>query len=359
MWNVDFDRTPFLVIWETTQACDLACKHCRASAIRGPIPGELTTDEGKRLIDQVADLGTPLLVLSGGDPATRPDLFDLIRHGKSKGLRVASIPAATPRLTLELVEKLRDAGLDQIAFSIDFPSPELHDTFRGSLGAFERTLQGIEWARKCGIPHQVNTCVWEESANHLEAMAELVQRLEVVFWEVFFLVPVGRGTGLRGLSAQQCEEMFEILIRAQGDGKFILKVTEAPHYRRFLRRRHERETGRAAHTPTGESIPLAHRGVNAGNGFAFVSHLGEVYPSGFLPISAGNVRKDSLSTVYRESPLFLSLRNPEQLKGRCGACAFRQMCGGSRSRAYALTGDWLETDPWCEYEPNGVGAFRA
>jgi radical SAM protein len=351
MKSVDFDLAPFLVIWETTQACDLACRHCRANAMPGPFPGELTTEEGFRLIDQVADMGTPLLVLSGGDPASRPDLFELIRHAKKRNLRVATVPAATPRLTRELIEKLKERGLDQVAFSLDFPSADKHDAFRGVPGAFDRTLQAVRWAHEAGVPPQINTCVWAESAPHLREMGELVQKLGIVFWEVFFLVPVGRGTLLQGLTPRQCEEMFEILrqVQAQAKGRFILKVTEAPHYRRYLRQHHDKEIGRAHHQS--ESVPLAHRGVNAGNGFLFVSHMGEVFPSGFLSMTAGNVRRGTLSEMYRNSPFFRSLRDPEQLLGKCGRCPFKVLCGGSRSRAFALTGNPLETDPWCAFEP--------
>jgi radical SAM protein len=349
---VDFDKAPFLVIWETTQACDLACRHCRACAIKGPIPGELDTSEGKWLIDQVSEMGTPLLVLSGGDPATRDDLTELVEYAKDRDLRVATVPAATPRLTEHLIDDLKTAGLDQIAFSLDFPRAQLHDAFRGAPGAFDRTLEAVSWAHKHGLPPQINTCVWAESASHLPEMAALVERLGIVFWEVFFLVPTGRGTGLPGLSAVACEEAFEVLRRVQEKKSFILKVTEAPHFRRYLMQHHEREHGRVKHAPAeGAPVALAHRGVNAGNGFLFVSHLGDIYPSGFLPLRAGNVREDSIADVYRDSALFRSLRDPKQLKGRCGACPFAAACGGSRSRAYALTGDYLASDPWCAYRP--------
>lgn len=365
---VDFDKTPFIVIWETTQACDLACKHCRANAIAGPIPGELTTKEGKKLIDEVADMGAPLMVLSGGDPATRDDLIELVKHGKKRGLRMATIPAATPRLTRDLIFRLKDAGLDQVAFSLDFPSAELHDAFRGVPGAFDKTLQGIAWAKEAGIPPQVNSCVWGGSSVYLQQMADLVEKLGVVFWEVFFLVPTGRGTDIAGLNATHCEELFEILMKAQNRQKYILKVTEAPHYRRFLAQRREEEHGRAApkHQASGPaakdgkgSMQMAHRGVNAGNGFVFISHLGGIFPSGFLPMSAGNVRERSLADAYRNSELFRDLRDVTKLKGRCGRCPFAENCGGSRSRAFALTGDWLETDPWCSYEPPQVGKDKA
>jgi radical SAM protein len=351
VWEVDFDRAPFLVIWETTQACDLACKHCRAQAMPGPIPGELSTEQGMDLIDQVAEMGTPLLVLSGGDPASRPDLIELIRHGKRIGLRVATIPAATPRLTQNLVDRLQQAGLDQIAFSLDFPDSALHDDFRGVEGAFDRTMQAVEWARARGLPIQINSCVWSESAARLDKMAELVESLGIAFWEVFFLVPVGRGAQVKGPGAAECEELFGLLHKVQSRNRFILKVTEAPHYRRYLAQRHDREVGRAKHHPGDGPVPLARRGVNAGNGFMFVSHRGELFPSGFLPLSGGNVRTSRLADVYRRHELFVSLRDPERLKGRCGRCPFRSMCGGSRSRAFALTGDWLGTDPMCSYQP--------
>lgn len=352
MWNVDFDRCPFLVIWETTQACDLACRHCRAAALPGPIPGELTLQEGKDLIDQVAWMGTPLLVLSGGDPAARPDLVDLVEHAKSRGLRVATIPAATPRLTRDLIRSLAGAGLDQIAFSLDFPRADLHDAFRGVPGAYARTLEAAAWARDAGLPVQINTCVWKESAVFLADMADRVRALGAVFWEVFFLVPMGRGAALEGLTARECEQAFEILRQAQERHAYIVKVTEAPHYRRYLAQRHQHERGRRpAHGPAAGGVPLAPRGVNAGQGFLFISHRGEIYPSGFLPISAGNVRRHRIADVYRTAALFTDLRNPDRLKGRCGRCEFRRWCGGSRSRAWALTGDWLGEDPWCAYEP--------
>jgi radical SAM protein len=362
---VDFARAPFLVIWETTQSCALVCRHCRASAQPGRDPRELTTEEGFRVIDEVAELGTPIMILSGGDPVNRPDLLDLIRHGKSRGLRMATIPAATDCLTRELVEGLKAAGLDQMAVSLDFPRSELHDGFRGVPGAFAKTMQAVAWAHEAGLPLQVNTTVCGDTAPYLEEMAEFVQKLGIVFWEVFFLVPMGRGSLLTGLSASECERLFEVIYRVQKKEGFIVKVTEAPHYRRHVAQRELREAGEPAR-PKGEvamparltvsegpghTVGLAPRGVNSGNGFLFVSHQGEIMPSGFLPIPVGTVRETSLAQAYREAPLFRQLRTPSLLKGRCGRCEFREICGGSRSRAYGLTGDPFETDPWCSYEP--------
>lgn len=363
--TVDFSVSPFLVIWETTRACALACRHCRASARPDRDPLELTTMEGLAVIDQVAALGTPLLVLTGGDPLNRPDLLHLIRHAKKQGLRVATIPAATERLTEAVVANLKAAGLDQMALSLDFPDAARHDAFRGEPGAFARTLAAAEWARTHDLPLQINTTVCGDTASSLEEMGTLVEALGVVFWEVFFLVPTGRGTELTGLTAGECERLFGVIDRVQRKSSFIVKVTEAPHYRRFVAQRERREAGVSPrpHGPAamplvltrsegpGHTVGLAPRGVNAGNGFLFISHQGEIFPSGFLPQSAGSVRSETLAHAYRHHELFVHLRRPTAFRGRCGRCEFAEICGGSRSRAFALTGDPLASDPWCAYEP--------
>jgi radical SAM protein len=359
-----FEEAPFLVIWETTQACGLACRHCRASARPYRDPEELTTAEGKRLVEDVARMGTPLLVFSGGDPVSRPDLTELIRHAKRQGLRAATIPAATERLTRDLVRDLRGSGLDQMALSLDYPRADLHDSFRGVPGAFARTMAAAGWAHESKLPLQINTTVCAETAPYLEDMAALVEELGVVFWEVFFLVPVGRGSVMSGLSPAECERLFDLIYRVQRERRFVVKVTEAPHYRRHVARRERSGQSRTApdggvrmpelltrSEGPGHSVGLAPRGVNAGNGFLFVSHRGELYPSGFLPLSVGNLRRVGIEQTYREAPLLVSLRDPRALKGRCGECEFAGICGGSRSRAYALTGDAFETDPWCAYWP--------
>jgi len=349
----DFERAPLLVIWETTQACGLACRHCRASARPWRDPGELTTDEGLRLVDAVADMGTPLLILSGGDPLNRSDLARFVGHGKARGLRMATIPAATEQLTYERLAELKVAGLDQVAFSLDFPRADLHDAFRGVPGAFERTVEAAGWARRLGLPLQINTTVCGETAAYLEEMAGFVASLGIVFWEVFFLVPMGRGTLLRGLKADQCERLFEVLWGAESKGQFVLKVTEAPQYRRWVAQ-HRFLAGSDGSRPVQVAyapIGLSPKAVNSGKGFLFVSHLGEIFPSGFLPLPVGNVRTTSIARAYRESRAFLDLRDPDWLKGRCRRCEFRATCGGSRARAFAITGDPAATDPWCAYRP--------
>ena len=368
MGAVDFQRAPFLVIWETTQACALACRHCRASARPWRDPLELTTEEGRRVIRQTAEMGTPLIVFSGGDPVSRPDLIELIAEGKAQGLRTATIPAATEALTADLVSRLKDSGLDQMALSLDFPDAARHDAFRGVPGAFAKTMRAVAWAHGADLPLQINTTLCAETVPYLAEMAAFVESLGIVFWEVFFLVPTGRGSVIGGLRADECERLFEVIHRVQQKGTFIVKVTEAPHYRRYVAQQlaaaGDGARGRSAvQMPAvlttsegpGHTVGLAPRGVNSGNGFLFVSHRGEVFPSGFLPVRAGSIRETTLAQVYRDAPLFRALRDPDALAGRCGRCEFRQICGGSRSRAYALTGDPFATDPWCCYRPEGRG----
>ncbi|MFQ5587406.1 MAG: TIGR04053 family radical SAM/SPASM domain-containing protein [Nitrospiria bacterium] len=362
--KIDFSKTPFLVIWELTQACDLVCRHCRASAMPERCPEELSTEEGKTLLNAIRDMGTPVVVLSGGDPLKRPDLLELIAHGKKIGLRVATIPAATESITPEILEKMKTAGLSQIAFSLDASTGALHDGFRQVPGTYRITRRAIEWAKAAGLPVQVNTAYSRYNLADADAMIELVQQLGIVFWEVFVLVPVGRGVGLEGLSADECEDLLTKLHRCAARAKFLLKVTEAPHYRRIIMQ-HRAAPSLHRAQDSGSAIPAQlaggmsaarafgekAKGINAGKGFCFVSHTGDVYPSGFLPLSAGNIRETSLAALYRESPLFKQLRDPDQLKGRCGRCEYRDVCGGSRSRAYALTGDLLAEDPSCLYQP--------
>ncbi|MGD9651267.1 MAG: TIGR04053 family radical SAM/SPASM domain-containing protein [Candidatus Dadabacteria bacterium] len=363
--DLDFSQTPFVAIWEVTRACDLACRHCRAEAINQRNPDELSTEEGYDLIDKIRSMGTHILVLSGGDPVKREDIFDLIRYGALSGLRMATIPAATQALTPELVRKLKEAGLSQIAFSLDGPDRETHDSFRGTPGAFDLTMKGAWYARTAELPLQINTTFGVHNIDRFEEIAALVKDLGVVFWEVFFLVPTGRGRLLKQMKAYQHEKLFEKLYEFSKEVDFIVKITEAQHYRRYVMERETREKspGAAADLPErltrdfgpGGSIGLAPKGVNSGNGFVFISHTGEVFPSGFLPISAGNVRNESIVDIYRNSPLFVGIRDYRQLKGKCGMCEWKYICGGSRARAYALTGDYMESESGCAFVPEGFG----
>ena len=354
---IDFDERPFLVIWETTQACDLSCVHCRACAqpLRSSL--ELSTGEARHMIDEIAEMHVPVFVLTGGDPLKRPDIFELVEYAASRGVRTSLTPSATPLLTKQAIADLQRRGLARLAISLDGPTAEIHDAFRRVPGSYDWTLNAVRWARQCSLPAQINTTITRHNLKHLDAMIELLEGLDIVLWSVFFLVPTGRGSLIDLISAEEFEEVFEKLYETSRRVRFDIKSTEAQHYRRYLlqRRTEEKRNGHAVAPIFGMGTPdgigRAPRGINDGKGFVFVSHLGEVFPSGFLPVSAGNVRKESLQELYRHSPLFMALRDSRNLGGKCGRCEFREVCGGSRARAYAITGDAYAEEPCCIWQP--------
>ena len=346
---IDTDERPFVLVWELTRACALTCKHCRADAQPDRHPDELTTAEGKALLDEARAFGeNQLVVLSGGDPLARDDTVELVEYGADRGLLMTLTPSGTASLTPDRVSALADAGTRRLALSVDGGSRVAHDEFRGEPGSFDATIRAAEAARDADLPLQINTTVCAETVDELPAIRELVADLGAVLWSVFFLVPIGRGAVLDAIEPERAERVMEWLAEVEIDERFGIKTTEAPHYRRVaLQQRHDDGTGDSADT-------IGRRtGITAGDGFAFVSHVGEVFPSGFLPESAGNVREQGLVETYRESELFTSLRDPDALRGKCGACEFRGVCGGSRSRAYATAGDPLASDPLCAYVPEG------
>lgn len=368
---VDFDRSPFIVIWELTRACALACLHCRAEAIPRRDPRELTTVEGIQLIEAVGRFGrpAPLLVFTGGDPLRRPDVFDLVAAGTERGLRMALTPSGTAAVRREKIFRLKEAGLARLAVSLDGPTAYIHDAFRGVRGSYGWTARILEYAREAGLPTQINTTVTRYNRADLPAMAERLCRMGIVLWSVFFLVPTGRGREEDGVSAQEYEEILNDLYDLSRSVPFGTKTTEAPHYRRVVlersqgvrrdgRGRAESQEWRAGDEQRREfgfqvdGIGRAPKGVNDGSGFVFVDHLGNITPSGFLPLAAGNVRTDDLVGVYRQHRMFRELRDPERLRGKCGRCEYRALCGGSRARAYAMTGDYLGEEPCCLYDPN-------
>ncbi|MHB1698942.1 MAG: TIGR04053 family radical SAM/SPASM domain-containing protein [Acidobacteriaceae bacterium] len=355
--TIDFDERPFIAIWEATQACDLACVHCRASAQPDRHPMELSTSEAKHLIDQIAGLQVPVFVITGGDPIKRPDLFELIGHARSSGVRVSLTPSATPLLTRQIIVQLKEAGLARLAVSLDGARAETHDSFRGMAGSFQRTLDAIRWANEIGLPTQINTTFSRRNIGEIDQMVELIEHLGISLWSVFFLVPTGRGKLAELLNADEFEQVFARLHQLSKTSSFDIKTTEAQHYRRYTLQQGvaKRKAGGAGSPPqkTSDSIGRAPRGLNDGKGFVFISHTGEVFPSGFLPVTAGNVRQQPLAAIYRDSPLFRNLRDTGKLEGKCGACEFKQVCGGSRSRAYALTGNPYAEEPCCSYWPKG------
>lgn len=339
---LNFEAAPFIVIWETTRACALACVHCRAEAMPLRHPDELTTDEGEELIDRVAAFGgprPPLFVLTGGDPMRRRDLPELVRHGVARGLSVGLTPSGTAAVTRERLEAVRDAGLARLAVSLDGSTAEAHDAFRGVRGSHRYTMRILDDAHELGLPLQINTTVCRDTAADLPRIAETVARAGAVLWALFFLIPVGRARAEQGLTAREIEAVLEWAADLQGSVPFGIKTTEAPHYHRVL----------AQHGLSGPAAGRAGRAVTDGNGFVFVDHVGTICPSGFMPLAAGNVRTDDLVDVYRNHPLFRSLRDPDRLGGKCGTCEFRARCGGSRARAYAEAGDPLAADPGCSY----------
>lgn len=358
--DLDFNKAPFLLIWEVTRACALACRHCRASAIDKRDPRELTTDQGKALMRDIASMGTPIVIFTGGDPLQREDLDELVAYGKDLGLKVGTIPAATQRLTRDRLAALRDAGLDQVAFSLDASTPSGHDDLRQVQGTFAKIMEAVTWARQLGLPVQINSVLGQWNYDDFDALASLVAGLGVVFWEVFFLVPTGRGSELKPCTADQCEDLLGRLLSLSRTAPYLIKITEAPHYRRLVAMASQDVVGKSfdvgstpagGHGRMGSRVGLSPLPVNSGKGFCFVDHAGSILPSGFLPVEVGNVRSTPVSVAYRTSPVFMELRDETLLKGRCGRCEYKLVCGGSRSRAYAVYGDFLAEDPCCGYEP--------
>jgi radical SAM protein len=344
----DFDVRPMLVIWEMTQACDLKCAHCRANSRPHRHPLELSTAEAFHLIDQIADMRVPLFVLTGGDPLKRPDLMPIVQYACRRGVRTSLTPSTTPLLVRNAIFDLKASGLMRLAVSLDGSTAELHDGFRGVPGSYQRTLDAIEWCHEAGLPVQVNTTVSKNNLADINNMIELLKSVGVVLWSVFFLVPTGRAQQRDLLSPEQHEQVFAKLYQTSKQVRFHIKTTEGQHYRRYALQQKASESD----SRTEENlISTAPKGVNDGKGFMFVSHVGEVYPSGFLPLSAGNVLWEPLADIYQGSPLFRTLRDSSQLKGKCSACDFKELCGGSRARAYALTGDPLAEEPCCAYMP--------
>ena len=358
MVHADFDQAPFTIAWEVTRACAYACVHCRADAQHKSDPRELTTEESYQLIDRLAEFGHPILIFTGGDPLMRRDLFDLIAYATQKGLRCSLTPTATALPTNERLGKALEAGVRRIALSLDAPHPEIHDNFRKVPGSWQRTIDILHRALDIGLSVQVNTTVATHNVDILPEMVPFIEEVGAVQWSLFFLVPTGRAQVEKMISPEEHERIFHWLYDLSKTAPFDIKGTAAPMYRRVAieRKRAESQEGEAV-TFQGAGFQYADglnrptKGVNDGNGFLFISHIGDIEPSGFLPIPAGNVRRDDIVHVYRSHPLFMDLRDPEKLKGRCGICEYRDVCGGQRGRAYGVTGDYLASDPACVYEP--------
>lgn len=362
----DFGRNPMMFYYEVTQACDLVCKHCRASAQEHAVPGELTTDLSKSLLEQAASFPRrPTVVLTGGDPLKRPDLFDLIRHAVACGLQVALTPSATPLATREAFQRAKEAGIHALGISLDGADAATHDAFRGWEGSFQRTLRMLADARDLQIPVQINTSITRRNFHQIDAIAGLLASQGIAMWSVFFLVPVGRGVEEVRIRPEEYEIAFERLWHHAQHQPYAVKTTEAPHYRRYVLQHggnplagphresppHSADVGVQEPARVSLSRHRAPLGVGDGKGIMFVSHVGEIYPAGFLPLVCGRFPDDNVVDVYQNHPTFRMLRDADQLKGICGRCEFRHTCGGSRARAYAVTGDPMAAEPDCTYVP--------
>ena len=362
--RLDYAKRPMLVFWETTRACQLTCKHCRARATPSALPGELTTAEGKEFIDQVAGFGRPfpILVMTGGDCLLRLDLFELIEYAKDLGIPVALSPSVTPSLTPEMIRRIVNSGVKAVSISLDGATATTHEGVRGIPGHFDATLAAIRALREAGLTVQINTTVMRANVDELAAVASLVASTGANIWEVFFLVQVGRGEATEAVSPDEHEEICNFLFDASHYG-FIVRTVEAPFFRRIVARRLAGEAAPESELYqrlSGELVtlmgPATHRlrahttATRDGKGIVFIAHNGEVYPAGFLPHGLGNVRSEKIAEIYQDNPLLKDIRS-SNFSGRCGYCEYADLCGGSRARAYAATGDALSEDPACPYQP--------
>lgn len=338
----DINERPFLVFWEITRACALACRHCRASAQTKADPRELSREEAIRLLDDLAEMAPPLLVLTGGDPMMRRDLHEIIREATARGLTVALSPAATARLVKSDFHALKEAGIHRMSLSLDGATRETHDAFRGVPDTFDRTLEAARLAAEAGIPLQINTTITRSTLGEFDAFVELMRQMKPAMWSVFLVVPTGRAAMEEMPSAQDVENIWIRLADLSRELPFSVKTTEGHHFRRVTMQ----DAKAKGLPPSRHALP-----TRDGKGILFISHTGEIQPSGFLPLTAGNVRTDKVGEIYKKHPLFLQLRDDNALKGKCGRCGYRTICGGSRARAFAVHGDYLAEDNLCCYNP--------
>lgn len=339
-----------LVAWEITRNCNLSCVHCRASATMGPYTGELDTQSCLKLLDQISETGNPIVILTGGEPLLRPDIFEIASYGTDKGLRMVMAPNGT-LITKDSARKMAESGIKRISISLDGSTREKHDKFRGVDGAYEGALRGIEFAKQAGIEFQINTTITKTNLDQMEEIQNLAVELGAVALHIFLLVPTGRGKYIadQAIDAEEYEQALNWFYDQREKTPLQLKATCAPHYYRILRQRAKQE-GKTVTFQT-HGLDAVTRGCLGGTGFCFVSHTGIVQPCGFLELNCGDITKTSFKDVWNHSKEFLSLRNYDNLKGKCGCCEYNKVCGGCRARAYEATGDYLEQEPLCNYQP--------
>jgi radical SAM protein len=349
-----YQNKPWFVYWELTRSCELACKHCRAEAIKDRHPLELTFKECQQVVEQIKGFGQPYphLIVTGGDPLKRPDFFQILEYAISEGIPVSVAPSGTYALDYDSIKRFKDLGVKAMSLSLDGATEASHDAFRGEENCFRWTMEAAHWANDIGMPLQFNTLVCSETKDELDALHATISQFDVLRWSVFFLIPTGRGSSLKSLKPAETEEILHWLYDKMKTSRFPIKTTEAHHFRRIaIEKLMEKGYKQAAiwNSPISRGF-----GIRDGNGIMFLSHIGDVMPSGFLPASAGNVRKRSLVDVYQNSALFKGLRNVDGFQGKCGYCEFNEVCGGSRARAYAVNGNPNGSDPYCTYKPDPV-----
>ncbi len=342
-----------MVAWEVTRSCNLRCVHCRASAERGPYPGELGTQEAMAVLEDIASFARPVVILTGGEPLLREDVLEIAQKGNQLGLRMVMAPNGT-LLSVERALELKRAGIQRVSISLDGSSQSSHDAFRQVQGAFEGAMEGIRAAREAGLPFQINTTVTERNLKELPAILNLAVTLGAVAHHIFLLVPTGRGKEMAqaALSARQYEETLGWFCEQEQRVPLQLKATCAPQYQRIIRQ-HGRGSRAAQGSGHPQNLDYVTRGCLAGWGFCFISHVGDVQPCGYLEVGCGNVRREPLSVIWRSSEVFQRLRDLSGYKGRCARCEYRRVCGGCRARAYEATGDYLSEEPLCAHEPLG------
>lgn len=343
-----------VIAWEVTRSCNLACIHCRASARDIPYENELSTAECISILDNIETFAKPIVILTGGEPLLRPDVFDLAAYGNARGFRMTMAVNGT-LLTAEKARRMVECGIQRISISIDGATAASHDAFRQVSGAFEGALRGMENARTMGLEFQINTTITRQNHHELAAIQELAVRLGAVAHHIFLLVPMGRGRDIadEAIDAEQYEKTLHWFYEQRDKVPLQLKATCAPHYYRILRQR-AKEDGREVNFQS-FGLDAVTRGCLGGVGFVFISHVGDVQPCGYLEVKAGNVRETPFREIWEKSEVFTRLRNFKDYKGKCGACEYVRVCGGCRARAFESTGDYMEAEPLCLYQPKRIG----
>ncbi len=339
-----------LVAWEITKKCNLACIHCRASSSSRQYDGELVTSEAISLMDEIAALAKPIVILTGGEPLLREDIFDIVKYGDSLGLRMVMAPNGT-LITKNVAKKILDSGIKRVSISLDGPDNLSHDMFRGVQGAFESAISAIKYIREIGIEFQINTTITKSNFDQIPAILKLAENLGAVAHHIFLLVPTGRGKYIadKEINGVEYEKILNWFYDQRSKTSLQLKATCAPHYYRILRQRAKSEGKKVSFETYG--LDAVTRGCLAGTAFCFISHKGSVQPCGYTNVDCGNITSSPFDIIWAHSPVFKKLRDLKQFKGKCGRCEYVRVCGGCRARGFEATGNYMSEEPLCNFEP--------